>query len=68
LAVGLAVSLAAAFMLSRLLASVLYEISGTDPVAYLSSGALILAIGAVASARPALRAATRDPMQTLCRE
>jgi hypothetical protein len=52
-------------MLSRLLASVLYEISGTDPVAYLSSGALMLAIGAVASARPALKAPRADPMQTL---
>ena len=42
-----------------------FDLTGTDPVGYLSSGALMLAIGAVASARPALRAARADPMQTL---
>jgi hypothetical protein len=65
LAAGLAVSLVAALLLSRLLTSVLYEISGTDPLAYTSAAALFLAIGAVASARPAWKAATVDPMQTL---
>lgn len=65
LAAGLAISLGAALLLSRLLSSVLYEISGTDPLAYLGAAALLLAIGAVASARPAWRAATGDPMQTL---
>jgi hypothetical protein len=51
--------------LSRLLAGVLYEISSADPVAYLGAGLLLLAIGAVASARPAWRAATGDPLQAL---
>jgi predicted permease len=65
LAVGLAISLVAALLLSRLLTSVLYEISGTDPVAYMGAGALLLAIGAVASARPAWKAANGDPLQAL---
>jgi putative ABC transport system permease protein len=65
LAAGLAVSLVAALLLSRLLTSVLYEISSSDPVTYLSAGALLLVIGAIASARPAWRAATRDPIQAL---
>lgn len=65
LGVGLGVSLIAALLLSRLLASLLYEISSTDPVAYLGAGALLLIIGAIASARPAWRAAAADPMQTL---
>src|SRR5207249_12287539 len=47
---GLAVSLAAALMVSRLLASILYEISGTDPVAYVSPAALLLASGPISSA------------------
>src|SRR2546430_7792697 len=68
LAAGLAVSLVAALMLSRLLTSVLYEISGTDPLAYVSASALFLAIGAVARARPPWKAATVDPMQTLSAE
>jgi putative ABC transport system permease protein len=65
LAAGLVVSLVAALLLSRLLTSVLYEISGTDPIAYLGAGLLLLAIGAVASARPAWRAANGDPLAAL---
>jgi predicted permease len=65
LATGLAVSFVTAVLLSRLLTSVLYEISGTDPIAYLGVGALLLAIGAVASARPAWKAANGDPLQAL---
>jgi putative ABC transport system permease protein len=51
LCVGLAVSVVAALLLSRLMASVLYEIRGTDPVTYVSAGVLLLVIGAAASAR-----------------
>jgi len=65
LASGLAVSLAAALLLSRSLASVLYEIGGNDPVTFVIAGALLLGIGAVASARPAWKAATADPLQAL---
>ena len=65
LAVGMTVSLVAAMLLNRLLASLLYEISSTDPAAYLSAGALLLVIGTVASARPAWRAATGDPIHAL---
>src|SRR5882672_8541879 len=42
LASGLAVSLAAALLLSRLLASLLYEIGSNDPVTYVSAGALLM--------------------------
>jgi putative ABC transport system permease protein len=65
LAAGLAVSLVAALVLSRLLSSLLYEMSSNDPVTYLSAGALLLAIGAAASARPAWKAATADPLHAL---
>jgi putative ABC transport system permease protein len=65
LGVGLAVSLVAAVLLSRLLTSVLYEISSTDPVTYLGAGMSLLGIGAAATVRPAWRAATRDPLQAL---
>jgi putative ABC transport system permease protein len=65
LCVGLAVSVVAALLLSRLIASVLYEIRGTDPVTYVSAGVLLLVIGAAASARPAWRAAVGDPVKAL---
>jgi ABC-type lipoprotein release transport system permease subunit len=52
-------------LLSRLLGSLLYEIAGNDLVTYVSAGALLLAIGAVASARPAWKAATGDPLKAL---
>jgi len=65
LTAGLAVSVVAALLLSRLLASVLYEISSADPVAYVGAGTLLLVIGAVASTLPAWRAATADPLEAL---
>jgi predicted permease len=65
LAAGLAISFVAALLLSRLLATLLYEIRSNDPLTYLGAGALLLAIGAVASARPAWKAATRDPVAAL---
>ena len=65
LAAGLAVSVVAALLLSRLLGSLLYEISGTDPVTYFGAGMLLLGIGAAASILPAWRAATRDPLHAL---
>jgi putative ABC transport system permease protein len=65
LAFGLGVSVVAALLLSRLLTDVLYGISSSDPLTYWSAGALLLVVGAVASARPAWRAATRDPLRTL---
>jgi putative ABC transport system permease protein len=65
LASGLAVSLVAALLLSRLLSSLLYEIGGNDPVTYVGAGALLMGIGAVASARPAWKAATADPLLAL---
>jgi ABC-type antimicrobial peptide transport system permease subunit len=62
---GLALSVVAALVLSRFLTSLLYGISSSDPITYIGAGVLLLAIGAVASVRPAWRTATRDPLQTL---
>lgn len=62
---GLGLGAVAALWLSRLLTNLLYGVSSSDPLTYLSAGALLLGIGAAASARPAWRAATRDPLRTL---
>jgi putative ABC transport system permease protein len=65
LCAGLFVSLVAALLLTRMLASLLYEISGADPVTYLGATALLLMIGVAASVRPAWRAAATDPLVAL---
>jgi ABC-type antimicrobial peptide transport system permease subunit len=65
LVLGVGLSVVVALLLSRLLTNLLYGVSGSDPLTYLGAGALLLVIGAAASARPAWRAATRDPLQTL---
>lgn len=62
---GLGLSAVAALLLSRLLTNLLYGVGSSDLLTYLSAGALLLGIGAAASARPAWRAATRDPLRTL---
>jgi len=65
LSIGLIAGLVAALIFSRLLSSLLYETSHTDPVTYFSATALLLALGIIASMRPAWRAATADPLHAL---
>jgi ABC-type antimicrobial peptide transport system permease subunit len=65
LCVGFAVSLVAALLAAKVLGSMLYEISGADPIAYAGAAALLLAIGVAASIRPAWRAAVADPLVAL---
>ena len=65
LSVGLAAGLAAALALSRLLDSLLYKIGSNDPLTFAGVAALLLAVGAAASARPAWKAAVSDPLKAL---
>jgi predicted permease len=65
LVLGLAVSAMAAVFLARVMGSVLYEVSGSDPVTYVGAGLVLLATGVVASLRPAWRAATGDAVVAL---
>ncbi|MBZ5606414.1 MAG: hypothetical protein LAO79_29335, partial [Acidobacteriia bacterium] len=65
LACGLSLSLITALLLSRLLNSLLYEITNTDPIAYGTAMLVLLGTGLLASIRPAWRAAARDPLQAL---
>jgi predicted permease len=65
MAAGLAVGLIAALMLVRILGSLLYGVTPTDPVV-LGSVALVLAVVAVAaSVIPARRATQVDPLKAL---
>ena len=65
LAVGLTAGIGAALLLSSFLSSILYEIRGNDLVTYLAAALLLLTIGIFASARPAWRAVTGDPLKAL---
>jgi putative ABC transport system permease protein len=65
LTTGLLAGLVAALIFSRLLSNLLYETSHIDAVTYLSATALLLALGIIASLRPAWRAATADPLDAL---
>jgi predicted permease len=64
-AVGVLLGLAAGLALSQVLASVLYEISPWDPVTFIGSALLLLAVSLLANAIPARRAANVDPMMAL---
>jgi putative ABC transport system permease protein len=62
---GAAVGAGGGILLGGLLESVLYEVSPSDPWAYLAAAPLLVAVVLAASLIPALRAARLDPMTAL---
>lgn len=62
---GAGAGLAGAFVLTRLMRSLLYGVRPSDPLTYLAVAALLLAIALAASYVPARRAARIDPIQAL---
>src|SRR5262249_17147610 len=65
LAIGLGVGLAGALALTRFLSSVLYGVSATDSIAFLSVGFLLAFVALAASWVPARQAAGKDPLTAL---
>jgi putative ABC transport system permease protein len=63
--VGLAVGLTGSFLLSRVMASLLFEISPTDPLTFAIVGVGLAAVALLACFVPARRAAKVDPMVAL---
>jgi ABC-type antimicrobial peptide transport system permease subunit len=63
--VGLAVGLTGSFLLSRVMASLLFEISPTDPLTFAMVGIGLAAVALLACFVPARRAAKVDPMVAL---
>jgi predicted permease len=63
--IGVAVGLAASFALSRTLATLLFDLSPTDPVTFVAVGAGLTAVALVASYLPAWRATRVDPVVAL---
>jgi len=62
---GIAIGLAGSVALTRVLASLLYRTSATDPFTFAFSAGIFLAVAAAASYVPARRAARIDPAETL---
>jgi ABC-type antimicrobial peptide transport system permease subunit len=62
---GTALGTVLGLALSRLLGNLLYEVRAMDPVSILTTGALAIAVAALACYVPAMRATRADPMKAL---
>jgi macrolide transport system ATP-binding/permease protein len=63
--IGLALGIPAALFAGRFMASLLYQVSNTDPLAFLGAVAVLALCATAAAFLPARRAAAIDPMRAL---
>jgi len=66
--IGLAIGIAGALVLTRVMASLLYDVSPTDPVTFVGVTVALGAVALLASYLPARRAAGVDPIVALRQE
>jgi len=62
---GMAIGLAGALAVTRVLSSVLYGIGATDPISFVAVASVLMMVASVASYLPARRAMRVDPMEAL---
>ncbi len=63
--IGLAIGLAGALALTRVLKSLLFQVSPTDPITFIVAALVLVAVALLACWAPAHRAATVDPLEAL---
>jgi putative ABC transport system permease protein len=62
---GLGIGVASALGLTRLMSSMIHGVSATDPATFVVGAVLLIAVAALASCVPALRASRVDPIKVL---
>lgn len=63
--VGCAIGLIGSYAASQLVGTFLFQVSPTDPLIYAASALIMIAVALLASALPATRAASSDPVKAL---
>jgi ABC-type antimicrobial peptide transport system permease subunit len=63
--IGIAIGQSAAVVLTRLMQTLLFDVSPSDPVNFVGVAALMIIVAAVASLLPAIRATQVDPIVVL---
>ena len=63
--VGCGFGVLGSLAVSRLVSSLLFDVSATDPIIYAAGVLIMMLVALLASALPAMRAASADPMAAL---